>query len=169
MFANIKTFVVVAACAFAAQAQSNTTSTAPASASQSSLPAGLDTCILTCVTAAAASGGCSSFTDLQCVCTSTAFQNASLQCLQANCTAEDVTTATQLQTQECASIIGSGSSSVPSSTPAYTGASTATSASTTPSPTSNAAMSLSASLTFEGVLAILVASTGTLIGAAFVF
>ncbi|KIJ09995.1 hypothetical protein PAXINDRAFT_172262 [Paxillus involutus ATCC 200175] len=177
MFANIKTFAVIAACALAAQAQSTTTSTAPAS--ESSLPAGLDTCILSCVTAAATTGGCSSYTDLQCVCTSTAFQSAAQECLQANCTAEDVATATQLQTQECAAIVGSGTSSAASSTPASTGASSATSshatsshatsASTTASATStkNAAVGLAAS--FEGILAVLVASAGTLVGAVFVF
>ncbi|KIJ63539.1 hypothetical protein HYDPIDRAFT_29335 [Hydnomerulius pinastri MD-312] len=166
MFANVKTLAVVAACAVAAQAQSSASTTSTAPASQSSLPASIDTCILGCVTEAAASGGCSSFTDLQCVCTSTTFQSAALQCLQSNCTAADVTAATQLQQQECASIVGSSSGSASGSAPA----STATSASTSPSPTTStgAAVGLAASLPLGGVFGTLVVSAGALLGAAFV-
>ena len=42
-------------------------------------------------------------TNLTCTCTSTAFQQDALQCLNANCTSSDVATATQLQEQECGS------------------------------------------------------------------
>ncbi|KAF9218738.1 hypothetical protein BS17DRAFT_811529 [Gyrodon lividus] len=186
MFINVNTFAVIAACALAVHAQSSTTSTAPSS--QSSLPAGLDTCILACLTEAAGTGGCTSYTDLQCVCTSTAFQGAALQCLQNNCTADDVTVATQLQSQECAQItnpnntpvVSPSSGSAPASTTTPTGTSTSTStthassttppSSTTPSSTTtkNAAVGLVAPFAFEGTFAALVASAGALLGAAFV-
>ncbi|KAI6101039.1 hypothetical protein EDD16DRAFT_402526 [Pisolithus croceorrhizus] len=74
--------VVVAASALATQAQS-TTATATASAS-SSTPS-LSPCLLNCVTTAASAAGCSSFTDLSCVCTSTTFQSEAGACLTANC------------------------------------------------------------------------------------
>ncbi|KAF9236013.1 hypothetical protein BU15DRAFT_64377 [Melanogaster broomeanus] len=162
MFPNLKSLVVIAACALAAQAQSSTTATAPAS--QTSLPAGIDTCILGCLTAATATGACSSYTDLQCVCTSTAFQSAALQCLQSNCTTDDVTAASQLQSQECASIVGN--SSATSATPASTAASTSAASAAA---TTNAAVGLAAPFAFEAVFGTLLASTAALVGAAFLF
>lgn len=61
MFANPKTLLLIVSSALVAQAQSSgssTTSTAPAS--QTSAAAGLDTCIITCLTAASSTGSCSS-------------------------------------------------------------------------------------------------------------
>lgn len=40
--------------------------------------------------------------DLECVCTNLSFQAAALACLEATCTAADVTAAQDLQTLECA-------------------------------------------------------------------
>ncbi|THU75204.1 hypothetical protein K435DRAFT_707540, partial [Dendrothele bispora CBS 962.96] len=86
---------------------------------------GISQCVLSCVSSAASDNGCSSFTDLQCVCTNTAFQQASLQCLQSNCP-DQVDAATQLQQQECASGTASRSSST-SSTSSATSASSSSS------------------------------------------
>ncbi|KAH7883432.1 hypothetical protein F5I97DRAFT_243315 [Phlebopus sp. FC_14] len=184
MLASLKTLVVVVAAAVTVvQAQSGTSS---APASTSSLPAGIDDCILTCVTQAAASGGCSSFTDLQCVCTSTAFQSAALQCLQSTCTPADVTAATQLQQQECVGISGSsaasgtptgsatGSASATGSSPTPTAPSTASTPSTsasgssTPSPSTGAAAALVVPFSLGGVIGTFVASAGAIVGATFV-
>ncbi|KAF8551529.1 hypothetical protein OG21DRAFT_1417779 [Imleria badia] len=96
MFANAKALLVIASCALVAQAQSS--ATAPPSPSST---AGLDSCIIDCVTPAAAAAGCGSYTNLTCTCTSTDFQQASLQCLQANCTATDLQTAEQMQGSAC--------------------------------------------------------------------
>ncbi|THU91811.1 hypothetical protein K435DRAFT_223018 [Dendrothele bispora CBS 962.96] len=71
---------------------------------------GVDECIIDCVTSAASSNGCSSFTDLSCVCSNTQFQQASLSCLQSKCTQDDVNNAMQLQQAQCGST-GSASAS----------------------------------------------------------
>jgi len=165
MFANAKVLLVIASCALAVQAQSSGSPTTTAPASQSSLPAGLDSCIVSCVSAAAASNGCVSFTNLTCTCTSTAFQQDALQCLNANCTSSDVATATQLQEQECGSLTNSTGSG--SSAPASTGASTSA-ASAKPSTSSNAAVALSAPFSLGSLVGTLVASAGALVGAAFI-
>ncbi|KAH7920558.1 hypothetical protein BV22DRAFT_1132975 [Leucogyrophana mollusca] len=163
MIPNVQILLAVFATALAAQAQS-TTSSAPAS--QSSLPSSLTPCILSCVTQAASSGGCSSFTDISCVCTSTAFQSAALSCLQANCTSAEVSAATQLQQTECAGV-SSGSSGAASAT--SSGQASATSAgsptSSSPAATSNAAMGATP-LAFEGIFGTLVACAGAMIGGA---
>ncbi|KAI0915392.1 hypothetical protein AcW1_003930 [Taiwanofungus camphoratus] len=82
----------------------------------SGAPAGITPCILNCVTQAASSGGCSSFEDLSCVCTSSAFQSAARSCLQSNCTTAEQQSADVLQQQECAAAsIASGGTSAASS------------------------------------------------------
>ncbi|KAG5716911.1 hypothetical protein E4T56_gene8528 [Termitomyces sp. T112] len=129
---------VVASCAFA---HGDATETSAASEPSASLPAGISPCILSCVTTAAQSVGCT-FTDTSCVCTSTQFQSEAQGCLQANCTAQDLQAALALQAQECGSIgaTPSGSSSgtvtgsatteaTASSTEVSTGASTGASVS----------------------------------------
>ncbi|EIM79465.1 uncharacterized protein STEHIDRAFT_150951 [Stereum hirsutum FP-91666 SS1] len=103
-------------------AQSGTSSAIPTAA-----PSGITTCIINCSTQAAASGGCSSFTELSCVCTSTAFQDAASACLQANCTSAEQQAALQLQSQECASIT-SGSASATATSPASSASSVISSA-----------------------------------------
>ncbi|KAF8434380.1 hypothetical protein L210DRAFT_3410855 [Boletus edulis BED1] len=99
MFTNTKALVFIASCALLVQAQSDTTT---AAASQTSLPAGLDQCIITCSSQAAAVAGCGSFTNLTCVCTSTAYQSAAGACLAANCTSSDLQAAQQIENQQCA-------------------------------------------------------------------
>ncbi|KAH9924566.1 uncharacterized protein B0H18DRAFT_1011741 [Fomitopsis serialis] len=44
---------------------------------------------MSCVQTAATSAGCSSYADLTCICSSTAFQASALTCLTANCTTAD--------------------------------------------------------------------------------
>ncbi|KAL7417663.1 hypothetical protein BDY24DRAFT_375654 [Mrakia frigida] len=61
-------------------------------------------CIISCSTIGAAAGGCSSFSDYACICTSTVAQEAVSACLQANCTAEDVTASFALQNVTCATL-----------------------------------------------------------------
>ncbi|KAG1831638.1 hypothetical protein EV424DRAFT_1534304 [Suillus variegatus] len=178
-----KSLFVLATAALTAYAQSATTTSDAAAAT----PSGITPCILSCSTQAASAGGCSSFTDLSCVCTSTAFQDAAGACLQANCTTAEVAQAMALQQSECASV--SGSSTTPSGTPTTSGTSTmsgisttsGTSTSTTTSPattasgaktsaatSSGAATGLAPSLALNSAFGVLVALAGTLIGAAFV-
>ncbi|KAG6372152.1 hypothetical protein JVT61DRAFT_7942 [Boletus reticuloceps] len=87
MFINTKFLLATVSCAFIAQAQSY-----PAPGN----------CITICVTSAAANNGCG-HNNLPCVCTSSAFQNAALACLQQNCTLDEVASAKQLRDQNCAS------------------------------------------------------------------
>ncbi|KAK7444770.1 hypothetical protein VKT23_015087 [Stygiomarasmius scandens] len=108
MIANKLAFVLSLALFGYVSAQDS--SSAATSASGSSIPtspAGISPCIIECVTTAATQNGCSSFTDIACVCSNTQFQQASLACLQANCTAADVAAATQLQQSQCSSASGS--------------------------------------------------------------
>ncbi|KAG6915584.1 hypothetical protein DXG01_010852 [Tephrocybe rancida] len=103
-----KTFFALAILVSGALAQSGTESSTAAEPS-TSLPAGINQCIIDCVTTAAQDAGCSSFTDLTCVCTSTPFQTAAAQCLQSTCTPADVQAALALQAQQCSAIPPSGS------------------------------------------------------------
>ncbi|KAI0821265.1 hypothetical protein BC629DRAFT_1587558 [Irpex lacteus] len=114
MFSTTKlaSFAILAA-AVGVQAQSS--SAAPA------IPSGLSTCLITCVTTAASDAGCSSFTDLQCVCTNPTFLSSATSCLQSSCTSADQQAALQLQSTECAGIAassGASGSSAAASTPA---------------------------------------------------
>ncbi|KAF7794300.1 hypothetical protein EIP86_005433 [Pleurotus ostreatoroseus] len=145
MFANTKLFSLVFLAASAFGAATSATDSADAAAATM----GITTCIIGCSTQAAETEGCSSFADLQCVCTNANFQAAARECLTANCTAAELTSALALQDQECASISGaisaSGASETGSSTSAGTAShSSATSAESAPASSStNAASSQS--------------------------
>ncbi|KAI0685225.1 hypothetical protein BC835DRAFT_1385395 [Cytidiella melzeri] len=111
MFSAIKfASLVVLAAAVGVQAQAGTSSAA------ASIPSGISSCALNCIETAASSAGCSSFTDLTCVCTNQQFQSAATTCLQ-GCGTADLQAAQALQSSECASIssAASGSSTVSSS------------------------------------------------------
>ncbi|WWC87366.1 uncharacterized protein L201_002255 [Kwoniella dendrophila CBS 6074] len=71
-------------------------------ASLASAQVSIPTCVVTCSTQAAAAAGCTSYTDVSCVCTNAAFQNAAGACLIANCTSEEQTAAVSLQSALCA-------------------------------------------------------------------
>ncbi|KAG1774607.1 hypothetical protein EV702DRAFT_519668 [Suillus placidus] len=163
-----KSLFVLAAAALAANAQAVTTTSDAAAAT----PSGVTECIVSCSTQAAAAGGCSSYTDLSCVCTSTAFQTAASACLQANCTAAELAEALSLQKTECAAF--SGNSTTTTSTGGTPSASIKTSSATTsPAKTSGATASGAAtglvpSLALNSAFGGLVALAGTLIGAALV-
>ncbi|KZS91546.1 hypothetical protein SISNIDRAFT_413911 [Sistotremastrum niveocremeum HHB9708] len=60
-----------------------------------------DACIQNCTQTAASVTGCVSFTNVSCVCSSTAFQQAALSCLVSDCTQADVQTAETLQQTIC--------------------------------------------------------------------
>ncbi|PAV20151.1 ectomycorrhiza-regulated CFEM domain-containing [Pyrrhoderma noxium] len=118
-------------------------STDTASAASPSGTGSIDACILTCVTQAASSAGCSSFQDLQCVCTNTDFQSAAQQCLQSSCTAADLNTALGLQQSQCAAVSASGSASTDTASATDTLSSVASSVS---SNLSSAASSVASSI-----------------------
>ncbi|KAG6840291.1 hypothetical protein C0991_007684 [Blastosporella zonata] len=120
-----KTFFALAVIASGVVAQSGT-DTSSAAEPSTSLPAGLDSCIIGCIQPAATAVGCD-FTDASCVCSNTDFQTAAAACLQANCTASDLQAALTLQEQECnaltASITGSATTEASASTEPATSAS----------------------------------------------
>ncbi|KAG1731812.1 uncharacterized protein EDB91DRAFT_707350 [Suillus paluster] len=132
-----KSLVIVAAAALAVNAQTSAT-TSPAA-----VPSGLTECIISCSAQAASAGGCSSYTDLACVCTSTAFQDAAAACLQANCTTAEIAAADQAQISECSSLSGNAttSSATPSATSPTTSATSSTTSSASSTKTSGAATS----------------------------
>ncbi|KAJ8587679.1 hypothetical protein M405DRAFT_934573 [Rhizopogon salebrosus TDB-379] len=156
--------VVLAAAALAANAQSLTTSSA------SALPSGLTPCIIQCSSQAAASSGCSSYIDLTCVCSSSAFQTAAGACLQANCTAADIQAATQIQTTECSSLTSNSTTTTSSSATLASTAShsSSTSLSSSSATSSGAATALVPSLALNGAFGGLIALAGALVGAALV-
>jgi len=132
MFMN-KSLLAVAALLVAVRAQDSTTS-----AASSDPTAGLDTCIITCLTSAASSAGCNGITDLTCLCSSTAFTTAAATCLQSNCTAADLQTALTLQQSECASVsASSGASSTTESESSTSGVSESVTVSTSTTVTSS--------------------------------
>ncbi|WVQ97506.1 hypothetical protein IAU59_004620 [Kwoniella sp. CBS 9459] len=113
-------------------------------------------CVVTCSTQAAAAAGCTSYTDVTCVCTNAAFQNAAGACLVANCTADEQTAATSLQQVLCAgqsvtggsvtaTISASGTSSIDASAIASLTASDSAASSSAASIASSAASGASAS------------------------
>ncbi|KAG1867047.1 hypothetical protein C8R48DRAFT_671932 [Suillus tomentosus] len=160
-----KSLFVLATAALTAYAQSATTTSDPAAAT----PSGITPCILSCSSQAASAGGCSSFSDLACVCTSTAFQAAAGACLQANCTTAEVAQAQALQQSQCASLSGNSTTTSASLTStATTPATTASGAKTSAATSSGAATGLAPSLALNSAFGGLVALAGTLIGAAFV-
>ncbi|EIW80159.1 hypothetical protein CONPUDRAFT_137497 [Coniophora puteana RWD-64-598 SS2] len=174
MFA--KSVVVTLIFALGVLAQDSSSASGSGSATGSSAAptstAGIDSCILQCVTQAASAGGCSSVTDLSCVCMSTQFQGAALSCLQANCTSSDVSAATQLQQQECAGFslaltdMSSGSGSM-TMTGSMSGMSMPMGSSTSPASTGsgNGAVGL---VSKQGLAGISVAAIGALVGAVLV-
>ncbi|KAG8220567.1 hypothetical protein J3R82DRAFT_3300 [Butyriboletus roseoflavus] len=96
MFANAKALVVIVSCALVAQAgRYGTTYLSRATAPS--------TCIVNNSDQAAKNNGCAGYTDLPCVCASTAFQQDARVSIQANCPASDVANAMQLQNQYCSS------------------------------------------------------------------
>ncbi|QRV84015.1 CFEM domain protein [Ceratobasidium sp. AG-Ba] len=129
-------------------AQSSASGTASAAVPSQSI----SSCILQCSNQAASSAGCTSFTDLSCVCTSTKFQTDAGTCIQQKCPNE-MSAATELQKQLCASVSASGSAATATATsPAsgsasHSGSSTAShesSASASATRSSNAAAGLPA-------------------------
>jgi len=97
----VKTVAVTGLLAASVYGQSTGTSSGP------SPSASLSPCLLSCVT----SDTTCTFTDATCVCTNTTYQAAILQCLQTNCSADDIALAQSLQASLCGD-----TSSVPSST-----------------------------------------------------
>ncbi|KAI0666985.1 hypothetical protein C8Q78DRAFT_942322, partial [Trametes maxima] len=89
--------LVVAAAIAGANAQGS--SSAPAAPTST---AGISACIIGCITQSATANGCSGLADINCFCTSPAFQAATLSCLQSTCTSAEVQAAEALQQSECA-------------------------------------------------------------------
>ncbi|EIM79454.1 uncharacterized protein STEHIDRAFT_163645 [Stereum hirsutum FP-91666 SS1] len=96
----ITALLSITAVSYGVNAQSSTASSAAPSGS--SIP-GLTTCIVQCLLQAASTGGCSSFTDLDCICSSGAFQSAAIVCVDSECPTADQQTALGLQQQYCGS------------------------------------------------------------------
>ncbi|KAI0291240.1 hypothetical protein B0F90DRAFT_1824048 [Multifurca ochricompacta] len=115
--------------------------------------AGLDSCIIGCLQGAVSSNTCASFTDVACVCSNTAFQQAAATCLTSKCTTQDQQTAQQLQQQQCgtssassaASSASSGSAVASSSKPVASSSKSATSPATSSTSTTSAASSSTSS------------------------
>jgi len=78
------------------------TAVAVAVNAQSSI-AGLTPCILACFEPAATQNGCT-FDDASCICASAQFQADVVQCLDAHCSAADVTAAAALQSSQCSAV-----------------------------------------------------------------
>ncbi|THH09775.1 hypothetical protein EW145_g1782 [Phellinidium pouzarii] len=165
MFTVKALFAVAAASILAVNAQSGS-----ASAAVPTSTAGIDPCLITCVTGAITTAGCSSLEDLTCICTSTSFQSDALSCLQSNCPASDLAAAQALQSEECgtaSSASGSASASPASTTSsaALSGSSSISSssapASSTPSSAARSVMSFRVGGIFSSVMAV----TGVAFGA----
>ncbi|KAF8476225.1 hypothetical protein BDZ91DRAFT_711205 [Kalaharituber pfeilii] len=65
-------------------------------------PPEISKCSLECVNQAASLAGCSSFTDIQCVCTNQEYQDTVQQCLRTYCTDKERKETLALQEQQCA-------------------------------------------------------------------
>ncbi|KAF8231420.1 hypothetical protein L208DRAFT_1398868 [Tricholoma matsutake] len=117
-------------------AQNSTTSAVTPSSS-----ADLSSCLISCVSAAAANSPCTTFSNVTCVCTSAVFQQLSSQCLNQNCTQADATQAVALQKSQCGALsTGAGSSTTaPASTASGTHVSSAPSTNSTTAKPSNSA------------------------------
>ncbi|PVG04104.1 hypothetical protein CPB86DRAFT_694090 [Serendipita vermifera] len=70
------------------------------SAAPMALSQEISQCISDCTNQSLAAGGCTSQQDINCVCTSSAFQAAAASCLFANCP-DQLGNAMQLQSQMC--------------------------------------------------------------------
>ncbi|KAL1733833.1 hypothetical protein EV714DRAFT_246085, partial [Schizophyllum commune] len=142
-------FAPIALLAFATTVLAQDSTSAATSATASST-AGISACILQCSSDAASSNGCSSITDLQCVCTSASFQDDAKSCLQDNCTEEEQQAALQLQAAECAAIGGTAESGSATTSTGTSASSSASSASNSASSASNSATSASRTRTSSG-------------------
>ncbi|KAG8812262.1 hypothetical protein FRC17_002109 [Serendipita sp. 399] len=85
--------------------------------------AGIPQCVLDCTTQSLAAGGCTSITDLQCICTNQEFQTAAAACITTGCP-ESLPQAIALQTAQCSAVSGTGTA-VPSETGSTSGTGTA--------------------------------------------
>ncbi|KAG8687947.1 hypothetical protein FRC09_013192 [Ceratobasidium sp. 395] len=100
----------------------------PASSAPPPIPTDqVPTCVLQCTTQAASTAGCSSVTDVNCICTSTKFLEAATTCVTSNCSQDDQLAAIQLQSQLCSQ--ATDTSAAPSATATATA---------TPSPSASA-------------------------------
>ncbi|KAG2357159.1 hypothetical protein BDR07DRAFT_392478 [Suillus spraguei] len=161
-----KSFFIAAVAALAVNAQSGNATSSSADPAASGAPS---PCIIGCSTQAAAQSDCISYTNLTCVCSSTAFQDAAGACLQANCTTAEIAQANTLQQDECATLSNSSTATTTSSTPIST-PTTSSSAKTsaTAATSSGAATGLVPSLALNSAFGGLVALAGVFIGAALV-
>ncbi|TFK69734.1 hypothetical protein BDN72DRAFT_959341 [Pluteus cervinus] len=159
--ANTKFLALVALFATVAVAQDSSASAA--SSAPAAVPS-IDTCILGCVTPAAVENGCVSFANVSCVCTSQPFQAAALACLQANCTAADVTASEALQTAQCANVAGAPNASAPASS-GSAGASSPPSPSASGSGAAPAPSSLAVAFGPQAIWGLAAASVGLAMGA----
>ncbi|KAG5646129.1 hypothetical protein DXG03_004368 [Asterophora parasitica] len=142
---SFKTVLAFLFLATSALAQSTTSSAATPGST-----AGISPCILGCTVSAATANNCT-IDNLQCLCTSKAFQAAAQACLIAKCSASDQAAALALQEQECASISSGAPSSAPPSAHSSESSSSRAATSTAPSsrvtgtPTASSSRSESAS------------------------
>ncbi|KIP03063.1 hypothetical protein PHLGIDRAFT_16131 [Phlebiopsis gigantea 11061_1 CR5-6] len=130
MFTKVVSVVLVAAALASAQ-------------SSISLPAGLpsiDSCTQNCLTQAATANGCT-LTDVTCVCSNTAFQQAVASCLQSGCPSADLSTALALENAICGGTSASASASSAATSAASSAASSASSVASSNSATAGSATS----------------------------
>ncbi|ESK89681.1 gpi anchored cfem domain protein [Moniliophthora roreri MCA 2997] len=148
MIANKFITIAGLAAAVAVVAQ-DPTSSGPTSIPTENIPP----CTLQCVTSAAGTGGCASFTDIPCICTSQEFQQAALQCLQSTCNAQEQQAALAVHVSQCGAPFRSASSSSTTTGPSGTSGSGYGSGSS-PSTTTNAASTTKVAFTSSGFIAI---------------
>ncbi|KIY45473.1 hypothetical protein FISHEDRAFT_61188 [Fistulina hepatica ATCC 64428] len=113
---QLVTLVTVSATVSLALAAAVNAKSRPDTALRARASSGIDTCVIDCAESAVADSDCTSFTDLSCVCTSTAYQEAVEECLKANCTAADYQTALELQAEECGAYTTTSATSTSTST-----------------------------------------------------
>ncbi|KAH9924546.1 uncharacterized protein B0H18DRAFT_1011668 [Fomitopsis serialis] len=96
---------LAATCRSVAQSSSAVATSYPASS-----------CIFACVNEAASTAGCPFYTDLFCVCASTAYENAATSCFQSKCTAAEAQLAQTIHQDQCAYVSAVSSLSSDAST-----------------------------------------------------
>ncbi|KIM78485.1 hypothetical protein PILCRDRAFT_824387 [Piloderma croceum F 1598] len=145
MLANVKLPAAVYIAILATAVNAQTSSAPPASAT----PA----CVAACIQSSLSPNGCTSATNLACVCTNPTFVNAATKCIQSNCTSAERTEALQLQVAECA---------------ALNSTSTATATSAAASPTeSNSSINMGiVQFVYKGLIG---ATVGLVVGAGLLF
>ncbi|KAF5351560.1 hypothetical protein D9758_007188 [Tetrapyrgos nigripes] len=153
MYFSIIFTLSVLATSVAAQ---SSTSSASAPVSTADIPP----CVLNCIQEALP-GNCDSISDINCLCTSTNFQLASLQCLQSKCSNAELETATSLQGNLCVS-----SSSSASGSASATHTSPASQSSTSSAHTDGNGAS---SMDMAAVLAMAFSAAGMIVGGALTF